>query len=421
MIYKRQIFLSASLLLIILISSISTSSQAQTSVADDVYLAYVHENTVKLADIAGLPLAEIGPQFSTGQSANIFWAEDGRLLYIARRNGLYETGASGSAATQMPGNYGITMTFDGTGDVIYYMESTNPQETASPDFVTFPFRELNTLQSVGGTGRLVGYIGEYPVGSSEVSIYGAALQYARDGGLLAQDFNGQVMIIGRPRLFTTFGSSAFYSCCFPNPGLNIIDTRNGEKGTYDRAFIPGPAGLNSTRSRLAGPTVDGKIRVIDLISAGVRDYEANIGVIERVTWALDDKDLYLVTRENAQTPLEPNPIISTPIDARSAYIVVWRMSLSTGRFQRIAELGDFYGVSSMAVTHDYVFVVAVERNTKLVEDLNAGRLPQDISLNDPRLTSVYLPSTVLFRIRPDGTEAFSVMADVWGVAARPRR
>ena len=421
MIQKRYMFLGASLLLGIFLNLVTTASQAQSSIENEVYLAYVHANTVKLADNEGMPIAEIGPQFSVGQAANIFWSEDGDLLYVARRDGLYQTGAGGSASTKMPGNYGITMTFDGTGDVIYYMESTSPLETESPDYVTFPFRELNTLQSVGGTGRLVGYIGQYPVGSSEVSIYGAALQYARDGGLLAQDFNGQVVMIGRPRLFTTFGSSAFYSCCFPNPGLNIIDTRNGEKTPYDTVFIPGPAGLNSTRSRLAGPTLDGRIRVIDLISAGVRDYEANIGVVERVAWSLDDKDLYLVTRENPQSPLEPNPLISTPIDSRSAYIVVWRMSLSTGRFVKIAELGDFYGVSSMAVTHDYVFVVAVERNAQLIEDLNAGRLPQDISLSDPRLTSDYLPSTVLFRIRPDGTEAFSVMADVWGVAARPRR
>ncbi len=410
-----------SLLLSALLGFASGPGYAQTSLENDVYLAYVHESTVKLADSGGLPLAEIGPSFSTGQVANMFWSEDGDLLYIARHDGLYETGATGSASAKVPGNYGVTMTFDGTGDVIYYMESANPQNTDSPDYVTFPFRELNTIQSVGGTGRLVGYIGEYPTGSAQVSLYGAALQYARDGGLLAQDYGGQTIMIGRPRLFTTFGTSAFYSCCFPNPGLNIIDTRNGEKGIYDNQFIPGPASLNSTRSRLAGPTLDGKIRVIDLISAGTRDYEANVGTIERVAWSLDDKDLYLVARENPRAPLEPNPIIVTPIDARSAFIVVWRLNLTTGRLQRIGELGDFYGVSSMAVTHDYVFVVAVERNAKLVEDLNAGRLPADISLSDPRLTSDYLPSTVLFRIRPDGTEAFSVMADVWGVAARPRR
>jgi hypothetical protein len=213
----------------------------------------------------------------------------------------------------------------------------------------------------------------------------------------------------------------FYSCCFPNPGLNAIDLPSGDKRPYDTQIIPGPAALNSVRSRLAAPTLSGSIRLIDLVSAGIRDYEANVGTIERLVWALDDSAVYLIARQPPNNPLELNPIVTSIIDTQSANIVVWRLDLVTGQLRELAQLGDFYGVSSVAATHDYLFVVAVERNTRLVEDLNAGRLPPDLDPMDPRLLTDYLPSTILFRIKPDGTEALSIMTDVWGVAARPLR
>jgi hypothetical protein len=68
-----------------------------------------------------------------------------------------------------------------------------------------------------------------------------------------------------------------------------------------------------------------------------------------------------------------------------------------------------------------VFVVAVESNVRLVEDLNAGRLPPDISQTDPRLMGEYLPGTILFRVPVAGGETLSVLSDVWGIVARPRR
>lgn len=385
---------------------------AAQSIRNEVYLAYVHDDVVTLADAEGMPLATPGPEFQVSQAANLFWTADGKWLYIARRDGLFQTDADGSPSVRVPGNYGITVLYDRSGIIIYYMETANPQDSDDPDFLTFPLRELNTRISAGGTGRLVGYIGQYPKGSSDAVTYGAALQYARDNGLL---------VAGRPRIFPTYGSTMFYSCCFPDIGLNTIDLASGNKQPYDPTFIPGPSALNSTYSRLAGPTSNGTIRVYDLITAGTRDYTANVGTIERMAWSLDDDVLYFTSRANPQNPLELNPIVTSPIDTQSASIVVWRLDLSTGQLKQLAVLGDFYGVSSIAVTRDYIFVVAVERNNRLVEDLNTGRLPQDLSTTDPRLISDYLPGTILFRIRPDGSEALSIMADVWGITARQRR
>jgi hypothetical protein len=386
-----------------------TSAQ---SIQDDVYLAYVQDNIVRLADRDGMPIAAPGPTFDNLQSANLFWSADGDRLFVARSDGLFQTNANGSPAVRLPGNFGITMLYDRSGDIVYYMETSSPADAETAELVTFPLRELNTNISEGGTGRLIAYVGEYSIGPADSRLYGASLTYARDGGLLGS---------GRPRIFPTFGSTMFYTCCFPNAGLNAIDLGSGEKRVYDPIFIAGAAALNSTYSRLAGPTTEGSIRVHDLLTAGIRDYTANVGNIERVAWSLDDSALYFTSRAAPNEAIELSPIVTTPIDTQSANILVWRLDLATGRLEQLAELGDYYGVSSIAVTYDYVFVVVVERNTRLVNDLNGGRLPQDISITDERLMTDYVPSSILFRITPDGSESLSLMANVWGVAARPRR
>lgn len=378
--------------------------------ADDVYLAYVHQNTVKLADAQGDPINTVGPEFQVGQAASLLWTPDGQRLYIARRDGLYETSAAGGAAVRLPGDFSITIAFNRGGNSIYYLESNNPAETDQSGFMTFPLRETS-LFNMGGTGRLVNYIGNYSLGSSEMALGGAAFQYARDGGILGS---------GRPRLIPTYGTTLFYSCCFPDAGLNAIDISTGEIRSYDSTFIPGPSAINANRSRLAGPTINGTLRVIDLITAGTRDYPVNFSEIERVAWALDDSALYLTVRGTPQNPLPLSPLVTSPIDDREADIFVWRLDLVTGGLTQLAELGDFYGVSSIAATADYVFLTVVERNVALINDLNAGRLPADLSPADPRLTSDYLTGSILYRIRTDGSETLSILADVWGVVARPR-
>ncbi len=379
--------------------------------AANVYLAYVHQNTVKLADAQGNPLTTVGPEFQTGQAASLLWTPDGERLYIARRDGLYETSAEGGAAVRLPGDFSITIAMDRGGNSLYYIESSNPAEADQPGFITFPLRETS-LFNMGGTGRLVNYIGSYSLGSSDAALGGAAFQYARDGGILGG---------GRPRLIPTYGTTLFYSCCFPDAGLNAIDIPSGEIRAYDSTFIPGPSAMNANLSRLAGPTINGTIRVIDLISAGTRDYPINFGDVERITWALDDSALYLAVRGTPKDPLPLSPLVTSPIDDREADIFIWRLDLVTGGLVQIAELGDFYGVSSIAATDEYVFLTVVERNVALINDLNSGRLPADLSPADPRLTSDYLTGSILFRIRTDGSEALSILADVWGVVAKPRR
>ncbi len=378
--------------------------------AANVYLAYVHQNTVKLADAQGNPINTVGPEFQIGQAASLLWTPNGERLYIARRDGLYETSAEGGAAVRLPGDFSITIAMDRGGNSLYYIESSNPAEADQPGFITFPLRETSLL-NMGGTGRLVNYIGSYSLGSSDVALGGAAFQYARDGGILGG---------GRPRLIPTYGTTLFYSCCFPDAGLNAIDIPSGEIRAYDSTFIPGPSAMNANLSRLAGPTINGTIRVIDLISAGTRDYPINFGDVERITWALDDSALYLAVRGTPKDPLPLSPLVTSPIDDREADIFVWRLDLVTGGLVQIAELGDFYGVSSIAATDEYVFLTVVERNVALINDLNSGRLPADLSPADPRLTSDYLTGSILFRIRTDGSEALSILADVWGVVAKPR-
>ena len=68
----------------------------------EVALAYVWQDTVTLADSAGQPLQQTGPTFTYGQGARLFWTADGRMLYVARDDGLYATGATGGAAVWEP-------------------------------------------------------------------------------------------------------------------------------------------------------------------------------------------------------------------------------------------------------------------------------------------------------------------------------
>jgi hypothetical protein len=409
---RSFIVLGLTFVILICVAPASNPADAIQQSNPSVHLAYVHNNTVKLADAEGNPTSVTGPEFQVGRGANLFWTPDGERLYIARRDGLFLTGAAGGAASRLPGNYGLSVILDRQGEVFYYLDTFNPVEGETSELVTYPLRELNAALLEGGTGRLVEYIGQYPVGSSEAVLNAAAMQYARDGGLLG---------IGRPRIFPTYGPTMFYSCCFPSPGINALDLSTTDKYPYDTTFIPGPAALNSSQSRLAGPTTEGTLRTIDLISAGTRDYTLDIGEVERLAWALDDSAIYIAARSAPQNPLQLNPVVTTPIDTRSASITIWRLDLVTGRLRQLVTLGDYYGVSSMAATSDYVFVVAVESNVRLVEDLNAGRLPPDISQTDPRLMGEYLPGTILFRVPVAGGETLSVLSDVWGIVARPRR
>jgi len=124
----------------------------------DVALAYVWQDTVTLADSGGQPLEQTGPTFTYGQGARLFWTADGRMLYIARDDGLYATGASGGAAVQVPGFYGRTLTLSQDGQTLYYLETVSPQQAGEqfPDRVSFPLRDLDFSAADGSTGRLTG-------------------------------------------------------------------------------------------------------------------------------------------------------------------------------------------------------------------------------------------------------------------------
>ena len=89
--------------------------------AANVYLAYVHQNTVKLADAQGNPINTVGPEFQIGQAASLLWTPNGERLYIARRDGLYETSAEGGAAVRLPGDFSITIAMDRGGNSLYYI------------------------------------------------------------------------------------------------------------------------------------------------------------------------------------------------------------------------------------------------------------------------------------------------------------
>ena len=383
----------------------------------DVALAYVWQDTVTLADSAGQPLEQTGPTFTYGQGARLFWTTDGRKLYIARDDGLYATGASGGAAVQVPGFYGRTLTLSQDGQTLYYLETVSPQQAGDqyPNRVSFPFRDLNFGAADGGTGRLTGYFGRFQAGSSQVALTFAAALYVRDGGLLGP---------GRPNLWPTYGSNVFGTCCFPDPGLALYNVGTGGFTIYDADFMPGAATTNLARTHLAGPTVNSVLRVIDLITGGVRDYEiaiaGGIGVIERVAWSPDNAFLYFIARQSPTTPLVLDREPTFSVDLRSADIILYRLNLVTGVIRELAWRPDVYGVSSLVATDRYVFAVVVDPNTLLVNDLNARRVWPGAQPTDPEM-QVYLPATHLWRVPAEGGAGEDIAENVWGLAVRPAR
>jgi hypothetical protein len=297
--------------------------------------------------------------------------------------------------------------------MLYYLETTSPQE-AGQGLVSYPFREMPVLALDNGTGRLDGYYGQFQAGSSQADLTFAAALYSRDGGLLGP---------GRPNMFPSYGANIFGTCCFPNPGLGMFHTATGSFTIYDSSFIPGAASLNSTRTHIAGPTTNGTIRVIDLITAGTRDYTLDIGGydgIERIVWSPDDTMLYIVTRHPPTTPLEVTGTAPFPVDTRSGNITIYRLNLVTSVIRELAWREDVYGVSSLAATDRYVFAVVVDSNAALVNAINAGSIPASILSNDPSLAQ-YMPHTHLWRVDIEGNIDEDVMDDVWGVIARPIR
>lgn len=387
------------------------SSQAQQS-NTTVAMAYVHDNEVWLAGADGLPLVNVGPSFE-GQAGRLFWTQDGRILYIIRGNELFQTFADGGAAVKLPGTYSLTITLDYNDQVLYYLESNNPQDTEVENFITLPLRETNIGLMSEGSGRLVGYVGRYPRGTNNLMLVGAALRYAQDGGLLGS---------GRPRLVPTYGTTIFYSCCFPEPGMDGLNIATGQSINYTGAetLILGGSDINKTLSRLAGPSSNGGVLVVDLIAGGSRRFPVDVGTVERVAWGYGDRYLYLAVRQPARTPLTLDPDVTTDLDLQSAYMTIWRLDLVTNNSTQLAQLGDFYGISSMGVTEDYIFATVVESNFRTVADLNSGLLPGDMRGDAPLLRGEYLPNAILYRISLDGGEAISILNDAWGVTIRPQ-
>ena len=381
-----------------------------------VALAYVWRDTVTLADAAGEPLAQPGPSFSYGEGARLFWTADARTLYIARDSGLYAAGPGGSAPARVPGSYGRTLTISQDRDTLYYLETVSPQEVEDTGgLIAFPLRELSVRMLTGGQGRLAGYFGRFQPSSWRANLSFAAALYVRDGGLLGP---------GRPNLWTAYGPVVLGTCCFPDPGLGRFDIHAEAFTIQDETFLPGAAALNLTRTHLAGPTTDGRIRVLDLITGGVRDYTIEIagglGVIERMAWSPDDTALYFVSRYAPSNPLELTVEPPFPVDTRSANIQLYRLNLVTGTIRELAWRADVYGVSSLAATERYVFAVMVEPNRALVEAINAGQIPAGAQPGDPALAR-YMPSTALWRVDVESGFPVDVRTDVWGLAARPLR
>jgi hypothetical protein len=376
---------------------------------DEVALAYVKDNVVVLADALGNPLTAPGPELGQWHSARLFWSPDGETLYIATRQGLFATGAQGGAAVRLPGEFGLTMAIARHGGVLYNLDVDNPQNL-DEQTVTYPLRETNIANMEGGRGRLIALIGEYQAGTATATLSHAAAVYARDGGLLEG---------GRPQIYATYGGNLFFSCCFPFAGLGAVDLSTNQLFPYDATFVVGASALNGTASRLIGPTLDGTIRVIDLITGGTRDYALPVtGVIERTAWDIDETTAYFISRETPISPLELLPSITYTADTRSADLVLWELNLITGQADQIANFGDAFGASSMTTTDDFIFVVVVERNEALVTALNTGALPADIQAGDPLLDG-YIPRTLLWRVDRLTGEASALDQNVWGVAARP--
>lgn len=399
----RRIFFACFILLLM------TAPVAAQPPGDNVRLAYVKNNTVMLADWEGNPLTTTGPELGQWEAARLFWSPNGETLYIATRNGLFVTSGQGGAAVRLPGEFGLTVAIARHGGVLYNLDTDNPQPIDDTT-AAFPIRETNLANAEGGRGRLISTIGSYDLSTANFNATGAAALYARDGGLLEG---------GRPQFYATYGGSIFYSCCFPNPGLGLFELSSGDFFTYDTTFRTGPAAMNATMSRLAGPTTDGIIRIIDLISSGQRDYVIDVpGVIERIAWSLDDSALFFVSREAPQFPLELSPTVTYQADTRSVTAAIWRLDLVTGSTSPLAEIGDVFGISSLAATNDYLFATAIGSNDALVNALNTGALDPNIQPGDPALDS-YIPRSTLWRIDPVTGQTFAIDENIWGVTARP--
>lgn len=402
------------ILLILLCLVLVAPAAAQQETRNQVALAYVWRDTVTLADVNGDPVENTGPGFSYGQGARLLWTADGQTLYIARDDALYATGGSGGAAVRLPGLYGRTIAFSQDTEVFYYLETATPTDKPNGN-VSYPLREMSVLRMEGGVGRLAGYYGNFQPGASRADLTFAAALYVRDGGLLGS---------GRPNLWPTYGANILGTCCFPDPGLGLFNAGTGDFSIYDNTFIPGPAATNATRTHLAGPTTEGTIRVIDMITGGQRDYAIEIagglGTIERIAWSPDDTMLYFISRYDPQTPLELTVQPSFAVDTRSANISLYRLNLVSGVIRELAWRADIYGVSSLAATDNYVFAVVIDPNTALVNALNNGQAQLNTVSTDPALTQ-YMPKTHLWRVDAEGGNAADVMDDVWGLALRPVR
>ncbi|MBI5958006.1 MAG: PD40 domain-containing protein, partial [Chloroflexi bacterium] len=373
--------LTITVVLVVLALILPWSRTAVGQQPSEITLAYVMNDTVTLADVDGKPLIQTGPTFTYGQGARLFWSADGRTLYIARDDGLYLTGAAGGAAALIPGYYGRTLTIAQDAQSVYYLETVSPQPLNQPEGrVSFPFRELESAMLDGSAGRLAGYFGQFQAGAAQANLTFASALYVRDGGLLGP---------GRPNLWPSYGSNVFGTCCFPDPGLGIFNVQTGDFSVWDETFIPGAAALNLTRTHLAGPTTDGLIRVIDLITGGERDYGIEIagglGTIERIAWSPDDSYLYLAARHDASHPLSLDTDSPFPVDPSSADIHIYRLNLVTSVIRELAWRSDEYAVSSLAFTEYYVFAVVVDRNAGLVQALNARQIRPGSQPNDPAL------------------------------------
>jgi hypothetical protein len=401
------------LLVILMLCLPVFQATSSAQVAETIAMAYVKDNSVWLADLAGTPIYDVGPPIEPTQGAVLFWSPDGTLLYTATRSGLFVTSADGGASSRLPGEFGLTVTFARHGGVIYNLDVENPQEIEE-NIIGFPLRQTNIANLEGGRGQMIATIGEYDASSAAVYASHAAALYARDAGLLGA---------GRPHIWATYGGSLFYSCCFPAPGLNVLELSTGEASIYDATILPGPAALNGTSSRLAAPTTEGFIRVIDLISAGTRDYLLQIPYapedIERMVWGTDDSTIFFTIRAIPQNALDVLPIIEYAADTRSAFVELWKLDLVTGRFEIVTDFGDVFGVSSIAANRDYIFVTVVERNEALIQALNTGVLPANISPTDPALND-YIPRTLLWRIDRETGEKYALSENTWGVVSRPR-
>jgi len=403
-----------SLLLFVLVLPILLPAPVQSAPQQTSVLADVWKDAVTLADQQGNPLETTGPSFTFGQGARLFWSANGETLYIARDDALYAAGAGGGAAVQLPGYYSRTLALSQDGEHLYYLETVSPQERENdPDRVSFPLREVVVTLLEGGTGRLAGYFGRYAANTAKADLTFAAMLYAHDGGLLGP---------GRPHLWPTFGSNVLATCCFPDPGISLFDVGTGDTIDYDDTFIPGPAAVNNTRTYLAGPTTDGTLRIIDLITGGSRDYTIEIagglGTIERVAWSPDDTMLYFVSRYSPTNPIELNAQPAFTLDLRSANLTVYRLNLVTGVIRELATRDDVYGISSLAATDQFVFAVVVDSNAALINALNTGLVSPAVPATDPSLVP-YFPQTHLWRINIGGGGSSDIADDVWGVVARP--